>query len=253
MQPSSHLPTLPLLERELGAFPERRWRTITTAEAVVVRDALAHPDFPANHRLRASGLARRTYQTAYRRVYGQRWLRDRFVPNPAAFGFSSATMVVAQPYADTVRLAAADWRTQERVVVCWTGTETIFGVLFNRYSPDDNRIPKWLQDSALYQSVYALTIDARRPTVPVYFDFEGEWARYSGLQGLVGYPHPLPWWRNGAAARDASTPTPPVLRAGAALITDHLHQPPRTADGSWNLSSMGWGSLRERCVSEGWV
>jgi hypothetical protein len=158
-------------------------RYLTPAEAVVIRSILANETGREVDRIRSSGIPRRTYQEIRRRAFREGWLSDAFVPNGPAYGRPFATFALVRPYLDQIEHDQERWASDSSVALLWSSPETLFAVSFSREP---------LEFAGRYREQLILTVDARRPHVPAYFDFEGLWAGLAGLDGLLEYPQPLP-------------------------------------------------------------
>lgn len=158
-------------------------RYLTPAEAVVIRSILANEPGREVDRIRSSGIPRRTYQEIRRRAFREEWLSDTFVPSGPAYGRPFVTFALVRPYLDHIEQDRQRWANDASVVLLWSSPEILFAVSFS---------PEPLQLEGRYREQLLLTVDARRPHVPAYFDFEGLWAGLAGLDGLLEYPQPLP-------------------------------------------------------------
>ena len=104
---------------------------LTDAEARVVWSALALPGAPERARLDGSGLPSSTYHAARRRAYDEGWIRDRFVPDPVAFGAPVVSFLLGRPYAEEIVAVGRRWGQTEGAAVVWTGTPMSLGVFFH--------------------------------------------------------------------------------------------------------------------------
>src|SRR5271170_3729895 len=73
---------------------------LTRREAEVIRSLLAAQPGTEVERIRASGLARSTYQSVRRRALEFGWLVERFVPSPALLGAGSVEVSLERPFAE---------------------------------------------------------------------------------------------------------------------------------------------------------
>ncbi|MCI4333131.1 MAG: hypothetical protein L3K01_05340 [Thermoplasmata archaeon] len=164
----------------------------------VVRSLLASERGREIDRIRASGIARRTYQEIRRRAFAEGWLYDAYVPDGPHFGWPFATFSLVHPYLDRIDIDRRRWAEDPSVVILWSSPEALFRVSFNSVRP---------RPEGKYRRQFDLTVDARAPTVPVYFDYEGGWVRWTGQDGTLAYPQPLP----GTGGRVDDKPSPRTL------------------------------------------
>ena len=130
---------------------------------------------------------RSTYHAARRRAYAERWLKDRYVPDPARFGYPRLTFCLARPFADRTSTLATKWDQEKGNVLTWSTSQFAFGVFFH---DSEEASMRWAERATKDLSSWALTVrtDTRQPSVPVYFDFEGAWANLTELGGALTYP-----------------------------------------------------------------
>jgi hypothetical protein len=165
-------------------------RPVTKAEAQVLSVLFESSIGSEEGRIRRSGLSRTTFQVAKKRLYETRSVADRYLPNPAAFGFRAATFVLATPFAEHLPSASKILVEEPGSVVVWLGRQSVLGVLFQRNMEE----AKGTLDRINAQTggrFFAVCADTGLPTVPCYFDFEGAWKKLSGQPGVAGYPRPL--------------------------------------------------------------
>lgn len=160
-------------------------RSLTPAEASVVRSLLADEPVPHRERIRRSGLPARTYEVARRRLRIAGYVVERYVPDPIRLGRPIARFVLARPFAERFSAEARRWREDERAVIVWEGAGSIFAVLIDEEGGDESA------SAPTDGRTFTLRVDLRRPSVPAYFDFESAWARLAELPGTYRYPRPL--------------------------------------------------------------
>jgi hypothetical protein len=174
-------------------------RTLTDSEARVVGLLLANAPASEREALKRTGLPRSTYHSIRRRAYAEGWLRDRYIPNPAVFGFPFATFRLSRPFAERAAGEAARWSADPGNVLLWNGRQWLFGVSFRREA--DGRPATESETDPKGTGGFEMTADLRGPSVPVYFDYEGLWSHLAGSAGTLSYPHGL-----GGAPAPAATP-----------------------------------------------
>jgi hypothetical protein len=205
------LPVPPADSLEVGVRHPSSTRRISAREAKVIATLLAADALPERDRIRSSGLSPRTYETARRRIFAAGWVYERFVPDPLAWGWSAMQFTVVQPGAGRESLWSDRLSKPSGVFHMWRGENLVFAarLLTDSHNPRPGGPELALAPGARR---WELTVDLRKPTVPIFFDFEGAWSRIAGSAGPRVYPRPLPRWRAGA--------TPEVLAPASALKRD---------------------------------
>jgi hypothetical protein len=166
-------------------------RALTEAEARVIAVLLGGAGLSERERLHRIGVPRSTYHAARRRAYEEGWLEDRYVPDPARFGYPFVTFVVVRPYVDHIQELVAAWSAAPSNMLTWTTPQLALGVFFHsdraRADKEIGRLvpPEWSRWS------YLLPVDVRGPSVPVFFDYEGLWGHIVDLPGTSTYPNGL--------------------------------------------------------------
>jgi hypothetical protein len=134
------------------------------------------------------GLPRSTYHAARRRCYAESWVLDRYLPDPPVFGFPWVGFVVARPYADRSRELTQNLASDPGAVLVGASAQIALGVA---WCPTETSAREFVGGPAKRSEVgwsYGVVCDARRPSIPVYFDFEGAWSHVAGAAGTAGYP-----------------------------------------------------------------
>lgn len=165
-------------------------RSLTPAEAVVIRSLLADEPVPHRERIRRAELPPRTYEVARQRILLAGWVLERYVPDPVRFGLPMARFTLAHPYAEQFHAVAQRWREGPRTVFLWEGPDLLFRVEFEP-EPTGSSRPRAPATEAGCSRSYSLAVDLRKPTLPAYFDFEGAWSRLMDAPGTYRYPRPL--------------------------------------------------------------
>jgi len=171
-------------------------RYISESEATVLRTLLAGLPNSEWERVRSTGLSTRTFERIRRRAYTSGWVFDRLVPNPFCSGFATVVFLVAQPFTEDFPRVQVSWETHPANVLLWRGSETVFGVFFFRGSRE--RFLSTLDLPTGRSDPFLVTSASTAYGVPVYFDFEAAWARFTEQRGTLAYPHGLtaPAYRN---------------------------------------------------------
>ncbi len=164
---------------------------VSSSEARVIASLLGAGLESEEERISRCGLPRSTYQDTKRRVYARGLVSDRYVPNPLVFGRPFATLALARPFAEEMGDWAHRWSKARGATVVWKGLQTLFGVFL--HAGPQPEIPSLSPHAGGSESppTENLTVDLRRPSLPVYFDFEGAWSRFVGGRELWNYPRPL--------------------------------------------------------------
>ncbi len=231
-----------LLNPPVGRSPRSPMHGLTEAEARVVWSALAQPGAPERERLQGSGLPSSTYHATRRRAYEEGWLRDRYVPDPFTIGRSTVSFVLGRPYADETAALVQRWASTDGNAVVWTGTPMVLGVFFHGSPPIARRVISRFADDARVRDLVSLTVDLTETRIPVYFDFEGAWARVAGLPTSSEYPFGLGIGATGPSVPTAGRPLPDRLRNSARELLDRPFVPPEGGLARW----LGQGGLDRR-------
>lgn len=162
-------------------------------------------------RIRATPFARSTYQEAKRRLYARGWLYDRYVPAPSVVGCRQVSFLLARPFAEKLGETARQFQQDPSVVHCWEAEEFLVAVLFHRAPSELRSLRSRLEQGEFGGEPFLLTVDPREPTVPVYFDWEGVWCRWTGSPGPVRFPRPLPTYLARSESATPARPPPPAL------------------------------------------
>ncbi len=223
---------------------------LTDAEARVVWSALALPGAAERARLDGSGLASSTYHAARRRAYAEGWLRDRYVPDPVAFGYPVATFVLGRPYAEQIHAVGRRWGATEGAALIWTGTPMALGVFFHPNVAASHRAMERLQAVLPLRDVSTLTVDLSEHRIPVYFDYEGAWARIAGIPVSPSYPVGLGYGA-GISMEDSAPrrPVPDRYRPTAFELLERSFTP--AEPGAIRLLGFGGLDRRQRDLLEG--
>ena len=193
-------------------------RSLTPAEATVLRSLVASTGGNETQRIQRTGIPGRTYQEIRRRAFAEGWLSRRFVPNGAELGLPYVTFTLAKPYAERFREAAAAWVADPYLTTLWKSNEVLFGVFFGP-------TPRAAESGLELQ--FTLNLDVRAPSVPVYFDFEGFWSQWTELLPPLSYPQAVP----GANLRTMESPDP--------ASTTRWQSAVRELNESWSVTSPG--------------
>jgi hypothetical protein len=215
---------------------------LTDAEARTVWSALALPGASERDRLVGSQLPSSTYHATRRRAYAEGWVRDRYVPDPVAIGRPVVSFLLARPYAEEVGLVARRWAATPGNALLWLGTPMALGVFFHDSVANARRMVARLSDSERLRDLTSLTVDLHEARVPVYFDFEGAWARVAGLPVSSGYPFGLGFGASAGFGGGPRRPLPDRLRPATAQLLGGAGAPAEAGLSRW----LGIGGLDRR-------
>jgi hypothetical protein len=165
-------------------------KSLTQSEAVVVRSLLAAEHIPERERIHRSGIPPRTFEAVRKRAYLEGWVFDRYIPDPARVGKPKVSFTLVQPFSESHKSVESRWTHDPGLVLLWSWPETLFAVFIG--DEEASRIRQGAFDPGACRNCFDLTADARRPQIPVFFDFEGAWTRSADLPGTQAYPHSLP-------------------------------------------------------------
>lgn len=160
------------------------------SEARVLQALLAAGDESERERLRRLLLPRSTFHVARRKIYAHRWVRDVYVPDPRALGFPYVTVAVAQPHAEEWSRLGTSWAGIGTVPLVWASPTSTFAMGFHADAESARAAAQRLERSEARET-FVVTTTAEPSSLPVFFDFEGGWAKYAELPGLFGYPRGL--------------------------------------------------------------
>lgn len=218
-------------------------RELTDAEYRTLLSMLALPEATERDRIRSSGLPSSTYNVVKRRLYGQGWATDRWVPQPGPIGCSSVEVRLDRPFASERLRMEEGFRGEKSCVLLWSGVHCLLSVHFWRSEPPREEVRPG-RGAAEAPATFRLAASTRGGSIPVYFDYSGLWARYGGERTPAAYPRGLDL---------ASPPAPPRERRAAELSV--LSGPRPDAE----ETSDRWTSLlrlprsQRRAVEEGLV
>jgi hypothetical protein len=173
-----------------------RERNLTENEIIVIKSLLATSPESGEDRIRRSGLPRSTYRDAKRRIYASGILEDRYVPSPAATGFNRVYFFVARPFTDQFLEASRRLSELSGTVVCWTGPQVLFGVIFSQSGAISGSLVERARRAEFGIPGALIDVAPNPANIPVYFDFEGAWVHFTSSNGSVGYPRAIPHVRN---------------------------------------------------------
>lgn len=195
-----------------------RMRELTDSEARVISALLADVPEGERDRLRRIGVPRSTYHAARRRAFGERWVSDRYLPEPAVFGRPWLSIVVGRPFADGAGEFGARLANDPTSVVVWTSPQLALAVGFGATPAESKRLLSAGGGERLLSSSWSLTVDLRAELVPAFFDFEGIWSHLAGVAYCAAYPR-------GLGSADGTEGVPRDVRRHAWAARDLVQRP----------------------------
>jgi hypothetical protein len=168
-------------------------RNLTRNEVLVIRSILAGSLDCEEDRIRASGIPRSTYHLAKMRIYSNGLLEDRYVPSPQAVDAHSVSLLLTRPFTDARASSVDALCNIEGTVLAWSGIQSILGVVFHPSEKDAIEFRALTgAGERLGKTISHVEIPSSQFGVPVYFDYEGAWNHFAGLEGSMRYPRALP-------------------------------------------------------------
>ena len=167
-------------------------RSLSAAGGRVIATLLAEVPGDESDRIRVSGVPRTTYQAIRRRAFLSGWLYERYVPSPKAVGASGVSISLAQPFSERWAGVVRSWRATPETVVLFASAETLLRVSYDYQPAGGGRGGAPQPDDDWFRRSWTIRVPGVGSSVPVFFDFEGAWARRVGSRTTVSYPQGLP-------------------------------------------------------------
>ncbi|MGC2034059.1 MAG: hypothetical protein WA761_01280 [Thermoplasmata archaeon] len=227
-------------------------RGLTDAEARVIAVLLGALPAPERDRLQRLQIPRSTYHAARRRAYVEGWLRDRYVPDPARFGWPRVTFVIARPFLDRAQDLLRTWQDLEENVYLTGSPQVVLGVFFHTSDKDAKALVERTQAGHQVTWLQSLTADVTEGGVPVYFDYEGLWGHIAALEGTVSYPLGLGGSTSGERVDDGMSASEHQRWAAGELV----HRPFVASDSGRSSHLVGPFGLpfsQQKLLRSGWV
>lgn len=224
-------------------------RDLTPAESRVIAGLLGSAAASERERLRRIAVPRSTYHAARRRAYAEGWVRDRYVPQPERIGWAAALVLAARPFAERTEELIERWRNSPSCVYLESATELLLGVFVEptvvaaRHRSDEllaGHATSWHQ---------GIVADLHRPSIPVYFDYEGLWAHLSGVGGTVAYPRGL----GGTAASEEPPSLTSHQRWAVGELLDRPFAPEAAAKEGHLIGPFGLPFSQQRMLANGTI
>ena len=169
-------------------------RELTRNEVEVLRHLLGRRFETEEDQIRSSGLPRSTYLDVKQRLYAHNVVEDRYVPAPGFLGIPRVSFVLLHPHARSRDSIVQFLTSVQGSVLVWSGVHSAFAVVFHRTPKEARAFDASLAGVVrLGPQDICLEVVPEEPTIPVYFDYEGAWNHFCGLQTTVRYPRGLPF------------------------------------------------------------
>jgi hypothetical protein len=181
-----------------------RMNTLSVAEAKVIRELLADRAEPQRIQIHEAGIPRSTFQAVRRKALANGWIFSRYLPNPRLLGVVRVRFDLTRPYADYHSGILRKLQLNHDLVLLWDFPGSILSVVFDRGSQGEANGPESVTH-ALSRTVVQVSPDGQG--ISSYFDYEGEWSKWSLAANPLAYPrglsfagsvqrgsHPLPSW-----------------------------------------------------------
>jgi hypothetical protein len=226
-------------------------RTLTPAEGRVIAVLLGATPANERERLHQLALPRSTYHAARRRAYGEGWIRDRYVPDPARFGYSRITFLLGRPFADRAEELGQRWSRMSTNVLTWMSPQIALGVFYHAREVDSLAALREVLEGRLASHCAILSADATAPEMPVYFDYEGLWTNLAAMSGTSSYPHGL-----GGSTSSAPEEGPAVTPHQRWAASELVHRPfvaEAAGRGGHLVGPFGLAFSQLRLLRSGWV
>jgi hypothetical protein len=228
---------------------------LTEGEARVFWSILAGGLESEEARMRSSGVPRTTYRVAKQRLYAEKLLEDRYLPNPLAIGVPRVSFLLTRPPAESVRSVGEEVAAIPGAVGVWSGVQVVLAVVFHDSVEASNSFLKNMASGRMGIPYTVISVDtysqqALMSQVPVYFDFEGAWTHFCGFNSSKMYPRPLPGPSSGFnsdRAPPARTPPPIASLIERPFSQEQESRPPHLV----GPSSVPWS--QKRCLRKGEV
>lgn len=224
-------------------------RALTRGEAVVIRSLLAGEPGSEQRRAAYTGLSPTAYQTLRRRVLASGVVDFRYLPDPVRFGVPKITFSLAHPFADRQREVVQRWSSHPGNVLLWASPQTVFGVFMGRPDAASPAVPGVPHSAEDAPRGHDLTVDVRRPTAPVYFDFEGLWSKVTGFRRPAAYPRGI-GWRGASAHPIDRSPLPERSHALAEELVERPFVPDDGTSASFHFRSLLRAGSARRLISQ---
>ncbi|MCI4349623.1 MAG: hypothetical protein L3J93_05355 [Thermoplasmata archaeon] len=199
-------------------------RHLSRAASRVIQVLLADVRGTEEDRIRIARVPRSTFESIRRKAFRNGWLRERYLPNPSALGLSRVRFELGRPYADRWIEAAKGWQARPGTVVLWCFPETLLSVRFEPPDPDADGSTRARRgdasDASPFRTLWSVDVNLERTPVPVYFDFEGAWTRWTGREANITYPLGIPIAHPMRSANGDGPVAPDARRTVAALLAN---------------------------------
>jgi hypothetical protein len=224
-------------------------RTLTQNEATVVSSLLGASQEGVERQIRRSGVPRSSYREAKRRLLSRGLLEPRILPHPALLGTVRVSFLVTRPHADEIAPTVQALADLPEVVTLWSGHQLVFAVVYHGNPSAAETFERRVMRGAFGAPLVHISTDPQIPQVPVFFDFEGAWNRFTGLSGTSGYPRPM----LGADPLAPRLPVGPRREADLRRMLAPVRSEPGAEEGASTLEASGLPRAQRRWIEAGAV
>lgn len=165
-------------------------RELSLAELRVIESLLARPDAKQSKEMRDMGMPRRTFQSIRQRVILRRWIEGRLTPDCRPLGRRWVEVALVQPHLEARQRVVEAWNSSEGVVCLWAMSDTLLAVGFTSGEKGSFLVEAANPDNLHWS--HSVTVDLEASAIPVFFDYEGAWAKLAGHPPSGGYPRSYP-------------------------------------------------------------
>jgi hypothetical protein len=226
-------------------------RELSPSEGRVIRVLLAAIE-GETARVAAAGVPRSTYHVVRRRSYAERWVRTCLVPDPSLLGARTARFSLSRPYAGEMDALAASLAADPDTVLLWAGLDLVVSVALEGEPAGSHprAPPPPSLEGTMPPRAWTIHAEAGPAGVPIFFDFEGAWDRWTNAGNPLTYPVPLGLASSHGRGEDSESARAALRRALQPLLDL------REEEGgslSARLDGLPLSSMQQRLFRDTWV
>ncbi len=193
-------------------------KNVTPAETAVIRSMLAAQPISERERISRSGIPSRTFRDVRARLYAERWLVDRYLPDPVVVRRPFVSFLLVEPYVERMDAVAEAWVADPTIVHMWRSAQGLVAVRLGNDPRAGLPGPPEVANAKAMRRAFAMTDDVRERPTPIYMDFEASWSRLFGLPGSLSYPQAWPSTTPGPRFDQVAQPSPAAWSALEAIV-----------------------------------
>jgi hypothetical protein len=164
---------------------------LTANEAKVASSLFGAFLEPEEVRIRRTGLPRSSYRDAKRQLFALRILEDRYLPHASLIGGERVSFFLGRPHAEEIAGVASTLTELRGSVSVWAGTQSVFALIYHATADSATWFREEVERAAFGAAISLVQAEGTGAGVPVFFDFEGAWNHFCGVQGTEAYPRPM--------------------------------------------------------------